>query len=102
MFKVSAATCVTRTPVYLPTRHAANGGLLSFPTRRSSDLGGVAASALAAPAIAQTQPKVMWRQTSGFPKSLAIYNAAEVLANRSEEHTSNSSHVEISYAVFCL
>ena len=41
--------------------------------------GGGAAAALAAPAIAQTQPKVQWRLTSGFPRSLdTIYGAAEI------------------------
>jgi TRAP-type mannitol/chloroaromatic compound transport system substrate-binding protein len=32
--------------------------------------GGGAAATLAAPAIAQSQPKVSWRLTSGFPRSL--------------------------------
>jgi TRAP-type mannitol/chloroaromatic compound transport system substrate-binding protein len=40
---------------------------------------GAAAATLAAPAIAQTAPKISWRLTSGFPKSLdTIYGAAEV------------------------
>jgi TRAP-type mannitol/chloroaromatic compound transport system substrate-binding protein len=42
---------------------------------------GAAAGVLASPALAQTQPKVSWRLTSGFPKSLdTIYGAAEVFA----------------------
>jgi TRAP-type mannitol/chloroaromatic compound transport system substrate-binding protein len=37
-----------------------------------------AAGALAAPAIAQENPKISWRMTSSFPKSLdTIYGAAE-------------------------
>src|SRR6478736_518809 len=40
--------------------------------------GAVAATALAAPAIAQENPKISWRMTSSFPKSLdTIYGAAE-------------------------
>jgi len=42
-----------------------------------------AATTLAAPAIAQSQPTVKWRLTSSFPKSLdTIYGGADVLANR--------------------
>src|SRR5690554_7663787 len=34
--------------------------------------------------------------------SISITQIASVVKNRSEEHTLNSSHVRISYAVFCL
>ena len=41
---------------------------------------GLAASAVAAPAIAQSSPEVKWRLTSSFPKSLdTIYGGAEYL-----------------------
>ena len=44
---------------------------------------GVAASTLAAPAIAQTQPEIHWRLASSFPKSLdTIYGAADTIAAR--------------------
>ncbi|HYD98590.1 MAG TPA: ABC transporter substrate-binding protein, partial [Alphaproteobacteria bacterium] len=44
---------------------------------------GVAASALAAPAIAQSQPEIKWRCASSFPKSLdTIYGGAETVAKR--------------------
>ena len=40
-----------------------------------------AATAVAAPAIAQSNPEVKWRLTSSFPKSLdTIYGAAETFA----------------------
>ena len=40
-----------------------------------------AATALAAPAIAQSNPKITWRLTSSFPKSLdTIYGGAEVFS----------------------
>lgn len=51
---------------------------------RKGALGGAAAAAtsLAAPAIAQEAPKITWRLTSSFPKSLdTIYGAAETMAN---------------------
>ncbi|MBP2298798.1 TRAP transporter substrate-binding protein [Azospirillum picis] len=44
---------------------------------------GVAASTLAAPAIAQTHPEIHWRLASSFPKSLdTIYGAADTIAAR--------------------
>ncbi len=44
---------------------------------------GVAASTLAAPAIAQTQPEIRWRLASSFPKTLdTIYGGAEIIAKR--------------------
>jgi TRAP-type mannitol/chloroaromatic compound transport system substrate-binding protein len=42
---------------------------------------GLAATAVAKPAIAQSMPEVKWRLSSGFPKSLdTIYGGAEVIA----------------------
>lgn len=44
---------------------------------------GVTVGALAAPAIAQTNPTVSWRLASSFPKSLdTIFGAAEIVAKR--------------------
>lgn len=49
---------------------------------------GVAASTLAAPAIAQSNPEVKWRCASSFPKNLdTIYGGAERVANRVAELT---------------
>ena len=51
---------------------------------------GVAAGAVAAPAIAQSQPAIQWRLASSFPKSLdTIYGAAEVFSKRLAEMTDN-------------
>ncbi len=61
---------------------------------KTAGLAGAAAATLAAPAIAQSQPQVKWRQTSGFPKSLAIYNAAEVLAKAVAEITDNNFQIQ--------
>jgi TRAP-type mannitol/chloroaromatic compound transport system substrate-binding protein len=42
---------------------------------------GLAAGAVAKPAIAQSNPEIRWRLTSGFPKSLdTIYGGADFLA----------------------
>ena len=42
---------------------------------------GLAAAAIAKPAIAQSAPEIKWRLTSSFPKSLdTIYGAAETFS----------------------
>lgn len=44
---------------------------------------GVAASAVAAPAIAQSQPTVSWRMAASWPKSLdTLYGGAELIGKR--------------------
>ena len=51
-------------------------------------VGGAAATVLAAPALAQSMPKVNWRLASSFPKSLdTIYGGAEVLSKFVSEAT---------------
>jgi TRAP-type mannitol/chloroaromatic compound transport system substrate-binding protein len=55
-----------------------------------------AATALAAPAIAQTAPKVTWRLTSSFPKSLdTIYGGAEVLSKMVSEATDGNFTIQV-------
>src|SRR5262245_65130745 len=77
---------------YLPDRHQA---VDSFPTRRSSDL------------TARNSVRFI-RSHAGVAHTLyfagsTLYNLPlEMLAVRSEEHTSEPSHLGISYAVFCL
>ena len=45
---------------------------------------GASVGALAAPALAQTQPTINWRLASSFPKSLdTIYGAAETRSTTS-------------------
>jgi TRAP-type mannitol/chloroaromatic compound transport system substrate-binding protein len=57
---------------------------------------GLAAGAVAKPAIAQTLPEVKWRLTSGFPKSLdTIYGAAEVFARYVSEATDGRFQVQV-------
>lgn len=69
----------------------------SFLTTAS--VGGVAAagaSVLAAPAIAQSSPKINWRMTSSFPKSLdTIYGAGETMAKYVEEATDGNFKIQV-------
>jgi len=65
----------------------------SFLTKAA--VGGAAAS-LAAPAIAQSTPKVNWRLTSAFPKSLdTIYGAAETLSKMVSEASDGNFQVQV-------
>jgi TRAP-type mannitol/chloroaromatic compound transport system substrate-binding protein len=57
---------------------------------------GLAASAIAAPAIAQSMPEVKWRLTSSFPKSLdTIYGAAEIFSKAVAEATDNKFQIQV-------
>ena len=56
---------------------------------------GLAASAVAAPAIAQSQPAVQWRLASSFPKSLdTIFGAADIISKRVAESTDNRFQIQ--------
>ena len=56
--------------------------------RRTAAGVGVAAGAVAAPAIAQSQPSIQWRLAASWPKSLdTLYGAAEQVAKRVAEVT---------------
>ncbi len=58
--------------------------------------GTVAAAALAAPAIAQSSPKLSWRLTSGFPKALdTIYGAAEEFSRNVAEATDGNFQIQV-------
>jgi TRAP-type mannitol/chloroaromatic compound transport system substrate-binding protein len=57
---------------------------------------GVAGSAVAAPAIAQSMPEIKWRLTSSFPKSLdTIYGASEAFAKAVAEATDNRFQIQV-------
>src|SRR4051812_27542419 len=57
---------------------------------------GLTASAVAAPAIAQSAPELKWRLTSSFPKSLdTIYGAGEVFAKAVAEATDNRFQIQV-------
>src|SRR6266478_2074610 len=56
---------------------------------------GVAATAIAKPAIAQTNPAIKWRLTSSFPKSLdTLWGAAETVAKMVAEATDNQFQMQ--------
>src|SRR6266545_665089 len=56
---------------------------------------GMAASALAAPAVAQSMPEVKWRLTASWPKSLdTIYGACETFAKHVAEATDNKFQIQ--------
>ncbi len=58
--------------------------------------GGLAASAIAAPAIAQSAPSLKWRLTSSYPKSLdAIYGTAEIFAKAVAEASDNKFQIQV-------
>ncbi|MFZ1173436.1 MAG: twin-arginine translocation signal domain-containing protein, partial [Bradyrhizobium sp.] len=57
---------------------------------------GAAASAVAAPAIAQSSPEIKWRMTSSFPKSLdTIYNGATEFSKYVAEMTDNKFQIQV-------
>jgi len=56
----------------------------------------VAGAAIAAPAIAQSQPTIQWRMASSFPKSLdTIYGAGDILAKRVTEASDGKFQIRI-------
>ena len=69
----------------------------SFITKAGlTGAGAAAAATLAAPAIAQSNPKVTWRLASAFPKSLdTIYGGGEVLAKYLSEATDGNFELQI-------
>jgi TRAP-type mannitol/chloroaromatic compound transport system substrate-binding protein len=57
---------------------------------------GLAASAVAAPAIAQSAPEIKWRLTSSFPKSLeTLYGGADIFAKAVAEATDNKFQIQV-------
>jgi TRAP-type mannitol/chloroaromatic compound transport system substrate-binding protein len=57
---------------------------------------GIAASVLAAPAIAQSMPEVKWRLTSSFPKSLdTLFGTAEAFAKAVAEATDSRFQIQV-------
>jgi TRAP-type mannitol/chloroaromatic compound transport system substrate-binding protein len=57
---------------------------------------GAAASAVAMPAVAQSNPEVKWRLASSFPKSLdTIYGGAEVMAKMVSELTDGKFQIQV-------
>ena len=55
---------------------------------------GMGASAVAAPAIAQSVPQLRWRLTASWPKSLASANCAR-------SYSFSASHCDLSPSEYC-
>src|SRR6201994_4264599 len=56
---------------------------------------GVAASAVAAPAIAQSMPEIKWRMTTSWPKSLdTLHGGAEMMAKMVGEATDGKFQIQ--------
>jgi TRAP-type mannitol/chloroaromatic compound transport system substrate-binding protein len=68
----------------------------SFITKAGfAGAGAAAATALATPAIAQSNPKVTWRLASSFPKSLdTIYGGADTIAKYLSEATDGNFTIQ--------
>jgi TRAP-type mannitol/chloroaromatic compound transport system substrate-binding protein len=57
---------------------------------------GAAATAVAAPAIAQSAPEIKWRMTSSFPKSLdTIYGGSEQFAKYVSDMTDGKFQIQV-------
>jgi TRAP-type mannitol/chloroaromatic compound transport system substrate-binding protein len=57
---------------------------------------GLAASGVAAPAIAQSSPQIRWRMASSFPKSLdTLYGTAEQIASRVSKITDGKFEIRV-------
>jgi TRAP-type mannitol/chloroaromatic compound transport system substrate-binding protein len=69
----------------------------SFLTKATiGGVGAAGAAVLAAPALAQSNPKVTWRMTSSFPKSLdTIYGGAEALSKMISEATDGNFQIQV-------
>ncbi|MDW6024976.1 TRAP transporter substrate-binding protein [Mesorhizobium sp. BAC0120] len=62
----------------------------------TASVAAAAATTLAAPAIAQSNPKINWRLTSSFPKSLdTIFGGAEVFAKMVSEATDGNFTIQV-------
>jgi TRAP-type mannitol/chloroaromatic compound transport system substrate-binding protein len=73
---------------------------MSKVTRRgfikTAGVGGVAAAAVAAPAIAQSSPEIKWRLAASWPKSLdTLYGSAEHFSKRVAEITDNKFQIQL-------
>ena len=57
---------------------------------------GLAATAIAKPAIAQSSPELKWRMTCSWPKSLeTLYGAAETMSKAVAEATDNKFQIQV-------
>src|SRR5207302_10295094 len=92
--------------ILMPLHNAHLTHLHSFPTRRSSDLRGrghARPGAPCQPVGPMVPPAVRMRARAGEPRIRQRVAQAAGMKGRDRKSTRlNSSHVKISYAVFCL
>jgi TRAP-type mannitol/chloroaromatic compound transport system substrate-binding protein len=63
---------------------------------KTAGLGAAASAAVAAPAIAQSEPTLKWRMTCSWPKSLdTLFGAAEMMAKQVAEQTDNKFQIQV-------
>src|SRR4030095_4520184 len=63
---------------------------------KTAGAGGLAATAVAAPAVAQSMPEVKWRLTASWPKSLdTLYGNPEYLSKRIAALTDNKFQIQV-------
>jgi TRAP-type mannitol/chloroaromatic compound transport system substrate-binding protein len=63
---------------------------------KAAGVGGIAATTLAAPAIAQANPELKWRMPCSWPKSLeTIYGGADIFAKAVGEATDGKFQIQI-------
>src|SRR5690606_41979358 len=96
----------------LPHSHEHTCALLSFPTRRSSDRHTAYANSIAPPLSASSDLDLIkaWKESyiktaaSAVGARLDFKFSDDVISLREDRKSTrlNSSHVKISYAVFCL
>lgn len=61
-----------------------------------ASIGGVAASTLAAPAIAQSNPVLNWRMQSAYPRTIdSLWSGAELFANAMKEATDGAFNIQV-------
>src|SRR5205814_9450352 len=102
-------SCTLLRSSVFPAASSANRDLLPFPTRRSSDLSHLpalqASSEVELTAVCTTRPESAEAARQAWGARLAFDDWRKMIASPEIDRKStrlNSSHLGISYAVFCL
>ncbi len=69
---------------------------IAVSSSKVAGAGAAGSAAIAAPAIAQSQPKISWRLTSSYPKSLdTLYGISTQVAKRVAEATDGNFQIQV-------
>src|SRR5438445_13101125 len=95
-----ATPCIIATTGRIASQHRHLQVRRNRPMKRREFLkvagAGMAASAVAAPAIAQSMPEIRWRLTASWPKSLdTLYGACETIAKYVAEATDQKFQIQV-------